>query len=70
MKHIKKVANSIQLKNEDRKMKNYLSKKKFIEKQKQQKMEKKKHLEYLGKFKGITRKYKNNPKELQKIWTN
>ena len=41
MKHIKKVANSIQLKNEDRKMKNYLSKKKFIEKQKQQKMEKK-----------------------------
>ena len=42
MKHIKKVANSIQLKNEDRKMKNYLSKKKFIEKQKQQKMKKKK----------------------------
>ena len=66
MKNIKKVANSIQLKNEDRKMKNYLSKKKFIEKQKQQKMKKKKHLEYLGKFKGITRKYKNNPKELQK----
>ena len=29
MKHIKKVANSIQLKNEDRKMKNYLSKKKI-----------------------------------------
>ena len=28
MKHIKKVENSIQLKNEDRKMKNYLSKKK------------------------------------------
>ena len=42
MKHIKKVANSIQLKNEDRKMKNYLSKKKVIEKQKLQKMKKKK----------------------------
>ena len=41
MKHIKKVANSIQLKNEERKIKNYLSKKKFIEEQKLQKMKKK-----------------------------
>ena len=44
MKHIKKVANSIQLKNEDRKMKKYLSKKKFIEKQKLQKMKKEKNI--------------------------